>query len=130
MERAIEHIFNMMNWNNPEDVQAEGRKIAAETGLIEPFLQPLTPRYNKNVWDNCAAVLAEKSDGELIAYLPQLLEWLQDMNWPGAFCILELERLKHYSDKKALDEEIAKTKVKAENEKDDVWVSNLNDIFA
>lgn len=128
MERAIEHIFNMMNWNNPEDVQVEGRKIAAETGLIEPFLQPLTPRYNKNVWDNCAAVLAEKSDGEQTAYLPQLLEWLQDMNWPGAFCILE--RLKHYSDKKALDEEIAKTKVKAENEKDDVWVSNLNDIFA
>ena len=128
MERAIEHIFNMMNWNNPEDVQAEGRKIAAETGLIEPFLQPLTPRYNKNVWDNCAAVLAEKSDGELTAYLPQLLEWLQDMNWPGAFCILE--RLKHYSDKKALDEAIAKTKVKAENEKDDVWVRNLNDIFA
>lgn len=126
MERAIEHIFNMMDWNNPEDVQAEGRKIAAETGLIEPFLQPLTPRYNKNVWDNCAAVLAEKSDGELTAYLPQLLEWLQDMNWPGAFCILEL--LSRYGDRAALVAAMSESEREAAAAGDEVWLANLAEI--
>lgn len=29
-------------------------------------------------------------------YLIDLLEWLQDMNWPGAFCILD--RLQKYAD--------------------------------
>ena len=43
---------------------------------IIPFIQPLTPRHNKNVWENCAAIIAEKSDEELETYLTELLEWL------------------------------------------------------
>lgn len=41
----------------------------------------------KNVWENCAKVLSECSDEELSPYLAELMVWLQDMNWPGAFCI-------------------------------------------
>lgn len=61
-----------------------------------PFIQPLTPKHNKNVWENCAVIIAEKSDENPKPYLVELLEWLQDMNWPGAFCILN--RLQKYAD--------------------------------
>ena len=38
-------------------------------------------------------ILSERSDKELHPYLYQLLDWILDMNWPGAFCIWE--RLKN-----------------------------------
>ncbi|MBQ9119946.1 MAG: DivIVA domain-containing protein, partial [Lachnospiraceae bacterium] len=42
-----------------------------------------------------ALILAEKSDEELSPHLIQLMEWLQDLNWPGAVCIQD--RLKAFS---------------------------------
>lgn len=34
-------------------------------------------------------ILAARPNEELSPYLIELMEWLRDMNWPGAFCILE-----------------------------------------
>lgn len=50
----------------------------------------------KMLWDNCAKILSEKTDDELFPYVTELLMWLQDLNWPGAFCILD--RMQKYSD--------------------------------
>ena len=69
--------------------------LSAPTSPSAPFIQPLTLKHGKKAWKNCAVIIAEKSDEDLKPYLGELLEWLQDMNWMGAFCILG--RLRKYT---------------------------------
>ena len=83
----IDVIMGMLDWNNSAEEQAAGLAQAAQVENFQVFLQPCTEHYNKNVWDNCAKALAMRSDAELDACLENLLAWLRDMNWPGAFLI-------------------------------------------
>ena len=82
-------IMTMLDWNMPLEVQLKGIDLANKTEAIVPFLQPTGFQNCKNVWENCAVVLSAKSDEQLKPYLTKLLEWLKDMNWPGAYKIYE-----------------------------------------
>jgi len=119
----ITEILDMLDWHMPSEIQYEGISLARNIETIIPFIQPLTPKHNKNVWGNCAVIIAEKSDKKLKPHLVQLLEWLQDMNWPGAFCILE--RLKKYLDKDSILRAISICLQKAKDCNDEIWESNL-----
>lgn len=119
----ITEIMDMLDWHMPSEIQAEGISLARKTETIVPFIQPLTPKHNKNVWENCAVIIAEKKDEKLEPYLVELLEWLQDMNWPGAFCILD--RLKNYSNKNSILSAIRFCLQKAKDCNDEIWESNL-----
>ena len=101
----IDVIMGMLDWNNSAEEQAAGLAQAAQAENFQVFLQPCTEHYNKNVWDNCAKTLAMRSDAELDACLENLLAWLRDMNWPGAFLILE--RLQAFQNSAALHRAIA-----------------------
>lgn len=114
----------MLDWHMPTEIQSKGIALARESDEIMPFIQPLTSKYNKNVWENCAVIISEKSDEKLKPYLVELLEWLQDMNWPGAFCVLE--RLKKYSDNNTLCQAVNVCVEKAKADENDVWKSNLH----
>ena len=120
----VEEIMDMIDWHMPPEIQARGISLAKDIETIIPFIQPLTPRYNKNVWENCAVIIAEKGDEKLKPYLDELLEWLQDMNWPGAFCILE--RLQRYSDNNSIHSAINICVEKAKGCNDEVWEDNLH----
>lgn len=119
----ISEIMDMLDWNMSAEIQTKGICLARDIKTITPFIQPLTPRHNKNVWGNCAVIIAEKSDEKLKPYLIELLEWLQDMNWPGAFCIFD--RLQKYSDKNFIYNAINICIKKAKDCADEVWESNL-----
>lgn len=119
----ITEIMNMLDWNMPAEIQSKGISLARNVETIIPFIQPLTPEHNKNVWGNCAVIIAEKNDEKLKNNLVELLEWLQDMNWPGAFCILN--RLKNYSDKSSILSAINICLKRAKACNDDVWENNL-----
>jgi len=119
----ITGILNMIDWHMPAEIQSEGISLAKNIEDITPFIQPLTKEHNKNVWDNCAVIISEKDDEKLKPHLTELLEWLQDMNWPGAFCILN--RLQKYSDRESLDAAINVCIEKAKADGDLVWESNL-----
>ena len=119
----ITEIMDMLDWHMPSEIQSKGRSLARNTETIIPFMQPLTPKYNKNVWENCAVIISEKSDEKLKPYLVELLEWLQDMNWPGAFCILN--RLQKYSDNNSICIAIDVCIEKAKDCGDEAWESNL-----
>ena len=56
-----------------------------------PFIQPIIvpPEKSKSVWESCAKVISLKTDEELEPFLYLLFEWLQDMNWPGAYIIFD-----------------------------------------
>lgn len=119
----IDYIMSLLDWNKSTDEQADGIKMAEDVECINVFLQPCSKNYNKNVWENCAKILSKRTDDELSPYLTELLEWLRDMNWPGAFCILD--RLK-----KMVNEPFFKSSYNiclkyARALEDEVWVSNL-----
>lgn len=120
----ILEIFDMIDWSKPVETQSKGISLASKFENIVPFIQPLTPKYNKNVWENCAVIISQKSDEEIKLYLVELLEWLQDTNWPGALCILD--RLCKYSDNNTIFEAINTCIEKAKESRDDVWNSNLH----
>ncbi len=119
----ITEIMDMLDWHMPSEIQSKGISLARYTETIIPFIQPLTPKYNKNVWENCAVIISERSDKEIKPHLPKVLEWLQDMNWPGAFCILD--RLKNYSDKNSVLSAISICIQKAKDCNDEIWKDNL-----
>ena len=96
MNLSIDDIYDLFSWdpscsdeeNNLREEQgiAEARKLKN----IFPFIQPIVAGKNsKLVWEPCAKVVALKSDEELLQYIYLLLEWLQDMNWPGAEIIFD-----------------------------------------
>lgn len=120
----VTKILDMLDWHMPFEIQSKGISLAKNARTVTPFIQPLTPKHNKNVWGNCAVIIAEKSDEELKPYLDELLEWLQDMNWPGAFSILN--RLQKYSDNDSICDAINTCIKKAKSCGDEVWKSNLS----
>ena len=118
----IDYIMELIDWNNSIEEQALGIRLARDVKCINAFLQPGSP-YGKNVWDNCAKILSERTNEELAPYLIELMEWLQDMNCPGAFCILD--RLKKMTGD-SLFEYLYNSSLKyAKALEDDVWESNL-----
>ena len=119
----IEYVFNLLDWHMPLEIQSKGISLAKNIGTIIPFIQPLTPKYNKNVWENCAIIIAEKSDEKLKPHLVELLGWLRDMNWPGAFCILD--RLRRYLDNSSMRSAINTCIEKAKACNDGAWECNL-----
>ena len=119
----IDYIMDLMDWNRSENDQAKGLELAKNVQNFNVFLQPCNEKYNKNVWDNCAKVLSQKTDKELMPYLENLLEWLQDLNWPGALIILD--RLNHYRDSVAFDPPYNECMKRAVLLEDEIWEENL-----
>ena len=48
----ITEIMDMLDWHMPSEIQSKGISLARNTETIIPFIQPLTPKHNKNVWEN------------------------------------------------------------------------------
>lgn len=121
----IDYIMGLIDWNNSIEMQKSGIMLAKEVKCINVFLQPGKP-YGKNVWDNCAIILSDRTDEELEPYLIALLEWLQDMNWPGAYCIFN--RIQKYNNKEYLLIAINYCIKIATALDDEVWKNNLNNL--
>lgn len=120
---SIDSIMEMLDWNNPDDIQECGRNLAREVKSINAFLQPISEKCGKSVWDNCAIILAERDDDELATYLYELLNWIMDMNWPGAFMIYD--RLKNFKERELLKFFINKCIIEATVLEDTIWLYSL-----
>ena len=119
----IDYIMDLIDWNKNECDQEKGIKLAKKVQSINVFLQPCDKKHNKNVWENCAKILSERDDEELEPYLSELMKWLQDMNWPGAYCILD--RLQKFK-KDTWFEFIFESSIKkAKLLDDEVWEDNF-----
>lgn len=119
----IDYIMSLLDWNNTLQEQAKGVEMAKDVENLNVFIQPCNKKYNKNVWENCAKVLSERSDEDLSPYLVELLEWLQDLNWPGSLIILD--RLQKYADIKSYNLAYNICIKYSQALKDDVWENNL-----
>ena len=119
----IDYIMGLLDWKKSPEEQAQGIEMAQNIENYNVFLQPHNKKYNKNVWDNCALILSKKTDDELSPYLMRLLEWLQDLNWPGAYCILD--RLQEYIDDSAYNYALSTCLTYAHALNDFIWERNL-----
>lgn len=120
----IDYIMGLLDWNNSTDQQEQGIRLAQSVKCINAFLQPNNRAYGKNVWDNCAKILSMRTNEELSPYLIELMIWLQDMNWPGAFCILD--RLKAITNEPLFRHSYNICLKCAKALDDEVWENNLN----
>ena len=119
----IDLIMKLIDWNEVPENQLRGIELARGVKAINVFLQPHDSHNNKNVWENCARILSERDETELRPYYSELLEWLQDMNWPGAGIVFASLK-KKFSDRHfQLIYNDCKKKAKLLN--DEIWLSNL-----
>lgn len=125
----IDYIMSLLDWNKSMTEQAKGIELARNIENFNVFLQPCNKNYNKNVWDNCAEILSERTDEELSPYLVELLGWLQDLNWPGALQILD--RLKIFSGEKLKRPFInfVTYAISLNNEEGLMWLDNLSELL-
>jgi len=122
----IDYILDLFDWNQSEENQKRGLELAKNVKCINAFLQPGDEKHNKNVWDNCAVTIGERTDEELKPYLGRLLEWIADMNWPGAKQIFE--RLTKNKTPELLQFVLPIYLNVAEMLNEEIWLSNLQDL--
>lgn len=122
-----EYIMDLLDWRNSPEIQKKGIMLAQGEKDISIFLQPNYLTYNKNVWENCAIIISNKTDEELTQYIFELLNWIQDLNWPGACRIFD--RLNRFSDKICLDSALRICIEMAQKTGDDIWENNLKEIL-
>lgn len=119
-------IFDLLDWNESKERQEEGVRLALQINDLSIFIQPCTEKHGKNIWDNCALILSQKTNEELSPYLPKLLEWIQDLNWPGAEQIME--RLSRFDPKELVNPFIS-CYTKAVLDEDIMWICWLKELL-
>lgn len=92
----IDEIMALIDWRCSETDQKKGIEMARKVQSLRAFFQPAGPGFCKSVWKNCAYIICEREDKELIPHMTEMLMWLQDLNWPGAEQVLH--RLLRFSD--------------------------------
>ena len=129
MNLTIDDIYDLFTWDasySEEEYNARVKKGIAEARKLRnlyPFIQPIIAgRNSKSAWEPCAVVVALKSDEELEPYINRLLEWLKDMNWPGAEIIFD--RLSKVPIEK-MKENLAFSILCAKRENDRSWLNTL-----
>ena len=76
----IDTLYEMLDERKPIEVQEEAIREARKIKSLSVLMQPVEYKLS---WENCAN-----------NYTYEMLEWLQDLNWPGAFLIMErLEKM-------------------------------------
>ena len=118
----FDDFYSRLSWSSPEEVQKSAIEEASSIQNLWLFIQPMILPNPKAVWENCAIILAQRTDSELEPYLDRIFEWLQDLNWPGAIIIhnrlLDMEE-------QMRSEQLARSQKQAQRENDDEWLFNL-----
>lgn len=134
MTYSIDEIYDLLMWDTQlswEENEAKAQRgIAAAEKLhnLFPFIQPITvpPEKSKTLWEPCARIVAMRSDKELVPFMFMLLEWLQDLNWPGAMIIYDRLSQMPYS---TIEFAFQHSHIKAEQTNDTCWLGALDDLY-
>ena len=125
----INEIYKLLNWQSSVDEQVKGIRLARNLDELSLLILPYANGESKGLWENCAKALSEISDDRLEKYLPSLLEWLQDLNWPGALIILD--RLKVFNGKKLKKPYIERVTYASNlnSEEGQMWLDYLSELL-
>ena len=125
----INEIYKLLNWQSSVDEQVKGIRLAISLDDLSLLILPYANGESKGLWENCAKALSEISDDRLEKYLPSLLEWLQDLNWPGSLIILD--RLKVFNGKKLKKPYIERVTYASNlnSEEGQMWLDYLSELL-
>lgn len=120
---GIDEIFDMLNCNNDIEIQKkgieEGKKIINFCILFQPI-------ETQEIWENCAKIIATKSDKILMNHSSLLFKWLQDENYPGYDIILNRIKLIPVDLMKLSYYYAIRDAIKYQNKK---WLKNLSELL-
>lgn len=87
----------------------------------------ILPPGKQDCWENCAILLSELlDDTRLIAFLPHMLEWYKDLNWPGIEVVgTRIKKIPAFQLSVAIQVALDKAKIEGDEE----WYENLIDSF-
>jgi hypothetical protein len=124
-KEKIDFYLSQLNWKNKNESIEDA--IVELTKVTEADIpQLIFPRIGKGSWDYCAEVLKRIGFPKLNPYVPTLLEWFQDPNWPGWEKILSV--LKE-SERGTLIPALESALGKAIQDKDEMWVDGLRNVL-
>lgn len=131
MSMTLDEIYESFIWDQSytdEEYEAKitvGINEGKKHKYIYPFIQPIVPEIGAgSLWEPCARIVASKTNAELKPYLSLLFEWLQDLNWPGAYLIFNrLLEMPFFM----LEEDYNFCRSRAEKEHDALWLMALDD---
>ena len=119
----IDEILLLLDWNRSKEEQQEGIQLAGSVQCLKAFFQPTGMTYGKNIWENCAIVICNRHDDELLYYIEDMLLWLQDLNWPGALRIQH--RLLQFTKTDMLAAIVTRFIPALEAIGDEIWLENI-----
>ncbi len=123
----IEQLIMDLNWHNPEDVQRNAMNKLKNVNEEEAILLARQSELcSKFCWHNAALVLKDVGYPRIRLAIPYLLEWFQDMNWPGVSTIQDILKT---IDSPVLLPHLKTAAEKAVSERDSVWCYWLVRLF-
>lgn len=116
----IEKLIECLNSNLPKDIQEKAMEklIFIEEKKIPMLMRPKSKPY----WGNAALVVKRIGYPKVKDVIPNMLEWIADLTWPGAEVIFELLSS---IDKDILVSYIEQAIVKAKAENDEEWLFSI-----
>ena len=118
-------VIDSLDVNAPEDIRTETMEQIIKdknfdlTGLMRP-------PNKENCWQFCALTIREINNERLYKHTYEMLEWLQDITWPGAIVIME--KLVTFP-RDILEPDLIKAKHAAELAEDSTWGYSLHIIL-
>ena len=133
MHYGIDEIYQLFMWDNQLSIEEneineqKGIDAAKQIQNLFPFMRPIVvpPEKSKSVWDPCAKVVAMRSDEELRPFILNLLEWIEDPNWPGALIIYERLTQMPYA---AIEPALQFSRKQAQQRNNSGWLAMLDDL--
>ena len=82
----------------------------------------ILPPEGKEYWENCAKIIIQLDDKTIIPLIPKMLEYFQDLNWPGA---MEIFNRINEIENPFIETYILQCIEKAYLERDYIWIEFL-----
>lgn len=84
----LDQLLDNLSWNRPIEVQ---NRAIEEILKFKPldYTLLIMPKA-KSCWENAAKILRKSDLPHTREIVMGLLEWLQDLNWPGAQIVIEI----------------------------------------
>jgi len=124
MSREIEELMDSLSWEYDDAVQGEAVELLVASG-DRLDLSLLLQRGSKSRWQNEARVLVGLGYPRFREVIPSMLEWLQDLNWPGASEIFEALSSVPKSE---LARHVSVAALRALAERDAEWLDGLREL--
>lgn len=118
---TLEELLDGLSWYQPQEIQDDA--IKSLLNIDDRNLKSLAQPGDKSCWENAAIVLEKIGFPRIKPIIPDLMRWLQDINWPGALRVFEIIKNIEVT---ILIPYIEASLIEAEGEEDYTWISWIN----